>query len=326
MTSGAARTGLVLLAMGGPGSVAEIRDYLHRLFQDPMLIRLPGGQLFRRPLASYVSRRRAAIVAERYQQIGGGSPLLAETSRLRDLVAARLDAPVAIGMRYSAPFADDAVAALRKAGISRAVAIPLYPQFSTSTSGSSLADAARAVGGAFALAGVTDHHVHPGYLAAMASRIEEAVGSLQSRNMGHILFTAHSIPVSLTRKGDPYVAQVKATVEGVTAILRSKGIELPSSLAFQSRVRFGTWHGPDVADVVSELAANGTRRLVVAPVSFVSENLETRYDLDIELREICCDEGYVEFQRAGTLSDSPLYAGALAELARAAAVKSWGEW
>ena len=319
-------TGVALLAMGGPADLKEIPEYLRRLFEDPMLIRLPGGKLFRRPLAAFVSKRRAERVAHRYEQIGGGSPLLAETTRLRDLVAARLKAPVEIAMRYSRPTADEAVAALRDAGAGRVVAIPLYPQFSTSTSASSLADFARAAQGHLGLAGVSDHFAHPGYVSALASQVEKAVRTFTSSERAHILYTAHSVPMSLTAKGDPYVSQVKGTILAVAEALFQRGVNLPSSLAFQSRVKFGKWHGPAVEDEVSDLYANGVRRLAVVPVSFVSENLETLYDIDIELREILCDEGFVEVARCATLSDSPGYADALAELARDAAIQSWGEW
>jgi len=326
MTWGAGKTGVVLLAMGGPATVGESRDYLRRLFEDPMLVQLPGGRLFRSPLAGFISKRRARIAGERYEAIGGGSPLLAETQRLANLLFERLHAPVAIAMRYSHPFSSDAVAALSAAGVQRVVAIPLYPQFSTSTTASSLADfAGAAAGNLEALVGVSDHHVHPGYVAALAAQTAKAVGALGNLRSSHILFTAHSIPESLTKKGDPYIAQVRATVDAVAASLKVSGIDLPFSLAFQSRVRFGKWHGPAAEDAVSELAATGIRRLVVAPVSFVSENLETLFDLDIELKDLCSDEGFVEFSRAATLSDSTLYADALADLARAAAAKSLGE-
>ncbi len=326
MAEGNGVTGVALLAMGGPASLGEIRDYLRRLFEDPMLIRLPGGRLFRRPLAAFVSKRRAERVAHRYEQIGGASPLLAETLRLRDLVVARLGAPVEIAMRYSRPTADEAVDALCKAGVARVVAIPLYPQFSTSTSASSLADFARAAAGRLELTGVSDHFSHPGFVAGLASQIQRAISTFKSLERTHVLYTAHSVPESLTEGGDPYISQVKSTIEAVARELYERGVNLPSSLAFQSRVKFGRWHGPAVEDEVSDLHASGVRRLVVAPVSFVSENLETKFDLDIELHEQLCDEGFVEVARSGTLSDSPEYADALAALAHDAAEKSFGGW
>jgi len=318
---GEGRTGVVLLNMGGPASLDEIPAYLRRIFMDPLLIRLPLGGFYRPLLAGFVASRRGAKVRHRYALIGGKSPLLEETRKLAALLSRRVDVPIEIAMRYSSPSAAEAVAALEHAGVSKVVAVPLYPQYSSSTTASSVADLEAAVGDRMELIAVQYHYHHPGVADAMAQQLNAALEKQAWRSNAHVLFTAHSIPESYTRTGDPYVEHVRETVE---AVAQAAGLSLPYSLAFQSATRFGSWHGPSVFDAVEELAEGGVRHLVVAPVSFVSENLETLFDLDIQLAAYCQDMGLQSMLRVPTLSESNSYADALADLIRCSAADVWG--
>mgnify|MGYP002640607049 CR=1 FL=1 len=302
------KTGVILLNMGGPDDLEAIEGYLHRIFMDPMLIQLPAGFLYRRLLARFVAGKRAKKVASRYELIGGGSPLLRHTEVLASHLESALSVPVRIAMRYSLPGAKEAVASLEDAGVTRAVALPLYPQFSYSTTGSSLADLERASKGKIELDIVDRHSKDPGFISSLAEGVEHALSSLKSQDDLHVLFTSHSIPEKYTAAGDPYIAEVKATVGDVVDKLPG---ELSTSLAFQSAPKVGKWHGPSVEEEVPRLVERGVRRLVVCPVTFVSENLETLYDLDHVLAGASLEAGIVEFVRTSLPGESTTYLDAL---------------
>ncbi len=305
------KTGVVLMNMGGPEDLDGIRPYLSRVLADRNLIRMPAGFLYQPLLARFIARRRAVKVRDRYTAIGGGSPLLAETRKLASALARRLDAPVAVAMRYSPPSPRQAAEELVAQGATRVAALPLYPQYSSSTTYSSLQDFARQVDGLLPYSVVDRHFRCDGYIEALANLQNLAIDRLTEQTHSHVLFTAHSIPVSYTASGDPYIDEVKQTVE---LVARKAGNPLPYSLAFQSAVRFGEWHGPSVEEELKLLLDRGIRRLVVQPVSFVSENLETMYDLDICFRELCNQRGIEQFERVPTPGAEQPYVEGLARL------------
>jgi ferrochelatase len=308
--------GVVVMNMGGPGSLDEVQPYVQRVLSDPRVVRLPlvghgnGGMFTQGLFAALVSRRRAGNVRERYASIGGRSPLLDETRELAGRLAHELGAPVEVAMRYSAPSASDAVAALARGALPRTVVgVSLYPQYSSATSASSIEDLRAALPPDVRLVLVERHHREPGFLDALAASAGE--GLERAGEGAHLLFTAHSVPVAYTKAGDPYVAEVEETVAAVASRLPSRG-DGGHSLAFQSAMRFGSWHGPSLEEELERLVAAGVTRLVVQPVTFASENLETRYDLDIAFERAAKARGIVRFIRQPTPGRSASYVEGLA--------------
>lgn len=311
--SKAGKTGVILLNMGGPSHLEAIEGYLRRIFMDPMLIQLPAGFLYRRLLARFVASRRAARVSARYQLIGGGSPLPAHTQVLASALEQKVGIPVRIAMRYSEPGAREAVCELKAEGVTRGIAVPLYPQYSHSTTGSSLADLEAAAAGELDLVAVDRHFEHPGFVGALASGVARALEASTCSGETFVLFTAHSIPLKYTAQGDPYISEVRSTVD---AVVEALGLTQSWSLAFQSAPGVGKWHGPRVEDVLPELLDRGVKGLVVCPVTFVSENLETLYDLDIVLSQKSRELGFESFVRVEAPGATPAYVEVLCQIVR----------
>jgi protoporphyrin/coproporphyrin ferrochelatase len=314
--------GVVVMNMGGPGSLDDVQPYIQRVLSDPRVVRLPmvgrgnGGRLAQWLFAALVSRRRAGSVRARYASIGGRSPLIDETRELAGRLSGELGAPVEVAMRYSAPSAADAVDALtRGARLRIVVGLSLYPQYSTATTESSLEDLREALPRGVRLVTVDRHSREPGFLDALAA---SACAGLGRAGAGaHLLFTAHSVPVAYTEAGDPYVAEVEETVAAVASRLPSSRAG-GHSLAFQSAMRFGAWHGPNLDEELDRLVGAGVTQLVVQPVTFASENLETRYDLDIAFERAAAERGIERFIRQPTPGRSPRYVEGMAQQVRAA--------
>jgi protoporphyrin/coproporphyrin ferrochelatase len=319
--SGSNNFGALLLNMGGPESLEQIQPYLYELFSDPEIIQLPLGRLYQKWFAAVISKRRATAVRERYAAIGGKSPVNAETKKQAEGLARILAAPVGFAMRYNAPRISQVLDDLSRSGVKKIIAIPLFPQYSRATSGSAISDFKAQVGSEIQYAIVENHWEHPGFINALAELLGRALGGLAPNLKTHILFTAHSIPEKYTKQGDPYIGQVKKTVDAVIGRLKP---EIPASLAFQSRLGPVKWHGPSLEQELERLADEGVVQLVAQPVSFVSENLETLYDLDIVFKKKCSDVGIKNFIRVPCPADSKLYLEALAGLARDA-LKN-GKW
>jgi ferrochelatase len=310
-------TGVCLLYMGGPRTLAEVQPFLRALFSDRELIRLPGGALLQRPFAGLISRLRAPRVRRYYGEIGGGSPLGAITLQQARLLEAAL-APhgawrVEVAMRYAPPRADEALARLAADGVERCLALPLYPQYSRATSGSSLADLERArarAGRALELSPLESFHDHPAYLDALAGRVREGLALLRPGARPCVVFSAHSLPRRMIDEGDPYERQVRATVAGVVARL---GLG-EHHLGFQSRSGPVRWLEPEVNALLGELIARGERHLLIVPVSFVSDHIETLHEIDIRMRARCLERGAEELVRAPSLNDDPRFIEALRQI------------
>ncbi len=308
--------GVLLTDMGGPASTVDIEAFLRALLGDPRIMRMPFGFILRPILSRRIARKRAPKVAPRYESIGGKSPLLDATRRLAGEVEGLLKAPVGVAMRYTSPRLAPAMAELADRGVRRAVVIPLYPQYSTSTTASTLDDLVRNSPEEIRHTVVERHGDRAGYLDVMAGALEEVRAAAPEG--AHVLFTAHSIPESFTRGGDPYIAEIKATVREI-----ANRAELPKdefSLAYQSVGPVGRWHGPSWEDSLEQLHCDGIRDLVVQPLSFVSENLETLWDLDIEMRRRCDTLG-LSMRRTPTPGTLAGYVALLADLACEAAEK-----
>ena len=315
------RVGVLLLNLGGPEQIEDVRPFLFNLFADPEIIRLPFPWL-QRPLAWLLSSSRAKRSQANYQQIGGGSPLRRITEEqaaaLKQVLADRgTEANIYIGMRYWYPFTEEAVAQIKRDGIERLVVLPLYPHFSISTSGSSFRllqqlwvedpSLQRIV-----YTVVPSWYDRPGYNAAMADLIAQELDQLDQPDQAHIFFSAHGVPVSYVEEaGDPYQREIEHCTELIMAALNRPN---PHTLAYQSRVGPVEWLQPYTEDAIEALAHEGVKDLVVVPISFVSEHIETLQEIDIEYREIATESGIQGFPRVPALNTHPRFIADLADL------------
>jgi ferrochelatase len=321
--------GIVALNLGGPDSLEDVEPFLRNLFGDPEVIRLGWARFLQPLLARMISRRRAPLSREAYAQIGGRSPIRAESTAQAEAVAEALrrrgvEARPYVGMCCWHPFMAEAVAAMRAEGVEHAVALPLFPHFSRTTTGSAFTLLDRAAAGApLELARVERYPDAPGYVQALCDRVREAIETLPPthRDTAPVLFSAHGLPESYIRRGDPYLDDVRTTVAAVTRALR---VEARSELAFQSRVGPQKWLSPYTEEALDRLAASGCLAVVVCPVAFTGEHIETLQEIDIVYRERATSRGIAHFARAHTVGCHPAFIDALAELALAAArARGW---
>ena len=315
------RVGIVLLNLGGPERIQDVGPFLYNLFADPEIIRLPIPAL-QKPLAWLISTLRSNKSQEAYRSIGGGSPLRRITDQqareLQSLLRKRdVDATTYVAMRYWHPFTESAVADMKADGIEQVVVLPLYPHFSISTSGSSFRELQRLRQGdeRFAqlpLRAIRSWHNHPGYLKAMAQLIEREIDACVDPSTAHVFFSAHGVPKSYVEEaGDPYQKEIESCAE---LIMKTLGRENPWTLAYQSRVGPVEWLQPYTEEALEELGEKGVKELVVVPISFVSEHIETLEEIDIEYREIATEAGVSNFRRVPALDTDPTFIASLADL------------
>ncbi len=315
------RVGVLLLNLGGPDELEDVRPFLFNLFSDPEIIRLPFAWL-QSPLAWLISTLRAKKSQENYRQIGGGSPLRhiteAQAQALQEhLLSKGQEARVYVGMRYWHPFTEEAIARIKRDRIEQVVVLPLYPQYSISTSGSSFRLLEKLWKEDPKLSGV-EHTIipswyqQPGYLQAMAELIAQELDQFPNPDSVHIFFSAHGVPVSYVEEaGDPYQQEI----EDCTAlIMQTLNRPNPHTLAYQSRVGPVEWLKPYTEDALQELAAQGVEDLLVVPISFVSEHIETLQEIDIEYRELAEEAGIHNFHRVPALNTHPVFIDSLATL------------
>jgi ferrochelatase len=321
----ASPVGVVLMNLGGPDSLDAVEPYLRLLFADPDVIKLP---LLMRPfqplLARMIARRRGPQSRENYRLIGGKSPIAAESAAQAAAVAAELARRGHAVRPYVAmacwhPFSDETMRDMRAHGVRRAVAVPLFPHYSGTTTGSSwkaLQKAAARAGGDVELALVERYPDAPGYLDAVADRTREAIENLpeQHRRVAPVIFSAHGLPEAYIRDGDPYLDDIRVTVAAVT---RSLGLGERARLSFQSRVGRQRWLGPQTEEVLHELGAAGEKAVVVVPVAFTGEHIETLQEIDLLFKDHATKAGIAFFSRAATVGVHPAFVRALADLAEA---------
>jgi ferrochelatase len=315
------RVGVLLLNLGGPEQLEDVRPFLFNLFSDPEIIRLPLPWL-QRPLAWLISSSRAQQSQENYQQIGGGSPLRRITEQQAEALKSVLEqkgeeVEIYIGMRYWYPFTEEAVAQIKRDGIEKLVILPLYPQFSISTSGSSFRLLERLwledpTLQRIVYTVIPSWYARPGYTQAMADLIAQELDKLENPENAHIFFSAHGVPVSYVEEaGDPYQREIEHCTE---LIMRSLNRSNPYTLAYQSRVGPVEWLQPYTEDAIEALANQGVKDLVVVPISFVSEHIETLQEIDIEYRELAEEAGIHGFHRVPALNTHPLFINDMAEM------------
>jgi ferrochelatase len=314
---GRRRLCVFLLQLGAPADRAGIEPFLRNLFED--VLPVPG---FVRPLlARLIARRRAPAVWPLYQRLGGGSPLRANTEAQAQALEQRLleegfNARVLVCMRYAPPRAAEALEEARRDWSDALwVVLPLYPQYSFTTTRSSIDElvAGMTTPEQERLLTVNAYPEDPAYLEVMTDCVRDAIEQIpaEERERTPVLFSAHSLPLKVVKAGDPYPTHVEQTVAGIVARLEPRPA---AHLAFQSRVGPVRWLTPSTIDTVTALGAAGTKSLVVVPVAFVSEHLETLYELDVELREVARAAGITRFVRASTPGTRPAFIGALARL------------
>ncbi len=315
-------TAIVLLNLGGPSTLDEVEPFLVRLFTDEEIIPLP----FQQQLGAFIARRRSPKVRARYAQIGGGSPILHWTRLQAEAMVRRLDeisprsAPhkAYIAFRYSAPFAQDALQQMKADGVKRAIAFTQYPQFSCATTGSSLNELWRAlhqtgVEKEFEWSIIDRWHVHPDFIQAMAQSVRTGLQKFppEARDEVLLMFSAHSLPVRVVERGDPYPQEVGASV---AAVMRALNDSHPYLLCFQSAVGPVRWLAPASERVIKLLGKKKQRNVLAVPIAFVSDHIETLHEIDIEYRELARRSGIHQFERAPALNDSPLFIEAMAHL------------
>ncbi|MEM1366522.1 MAG: ferrochelatase [Cyanobacteria bacterium P01_H01_bin.15] len=316
-----ARIGVLLLNLGGPDKLEDVRPFLYNLFADPEIIRLPFPWL-QKPLAWLISTSRARKSQENYKEIGGGSPLRQITEEQGDALAAELanrgvDANIYVGMRYWNPYTEEAVAQIKRDKLDKLVILPLYPHFSISTSGSSFRVLEELWNSDPALrlldyTCIVDWYDHPGYVQSMADLIGQELDKFEQPEQVPVFFSAHGVPVSYVEEaGDPYQTHIETCTR---EIMKTLARENEFKLAYQSRVGPVEWLQPYTEDALQELGEQGNERLLVVPISFVSEHIETLQEIDIEYREVAEEAGIHDFRRVPAMNTYPGFVHALGDL------------
>jgi len=308
---------VVLFNLGGPDSLQAVEPFLRNLFSDPAILSVPG--LVRTPLANAIARRRGPVARGIYAKLGGRSPILTETRAQADaldkvLAERGVEAKSFIAMRCWHPFSDETADAVKVWGADRVVLLPLYPQFSTTTTGSSFTDWERAAGVAGLAVPTTRVCCYPdapGFIAAAATLIQRSLKSRRQDVDYRLLLSAHGLPKRTIAKGDPYQWQVERSAR---AIVEALGIsDLDWSVCYQSRVGPLAWIGP-ATDAEIRRAGEEHKGVIVAPIAFVSEHSETLVELDIEYAHLADKASVPHYLRVPTVSAHPLFIAALADL------------
>ena len=314
------KIGVVLFQLGGPDSLEAIEPFLYNLFCDPDIIDFPFARIARQPLARLISATRARHVRHHYAEIGGRSPILEFTRRQARALEATLrhdfDARVVVAMRYWHPFTAAAVQELRRHQPEEVVLLPLYPQYSRTTTGSSLNEWKRQFqpnGWNPRVHTVTEFHDDAGYIGALVASVHESLARFDNPAEVDMVFSAHSVPISVIDAGDPYQRQIERTVDLVWSQGRWPGRR---HLCYQSKVGASKWLQPSMHTTLRRLASQGSRRVLVIPVSFVSDHVETLHEIDIEHRAQALALGIPEYHMVPGLNDAPRFIGVLGELVR----------
>lgn len=315
------KQGILMVNLGGPDSLDAVEPFLYNLFSDPDIIRLPMSWLLQKPLAWYIAQSRAMEVCRSYDSMGGRSPILPLTEAQGKALAGRLkeegyDLPVFIAMRYWHPFTEEAVSAILAHGIEELFILPLYPHYSLTTTGSSVNELDKVLEQRQA-EHLTRHVIdpyygHPLFQAALAETVEEALAantwSCPTEDV-QILFSAHSLPKKFVeRTGDVYPAQIVETCE---RLMRDYFPSNPWELGYQSKVGKMPWLGPDTEGVLSFFAAKNVDNILMVPVSFVSDHLETLYEIDGLYLGMARELGIKNCNRTPALNVRPSFIEAL---------------
>ncbi len=321
------RIGVVLLNLGGPNKREDVAPFLYNLFMDPAIIDIPLGGVLRHWLCKYISSRRSQRVGDDYDQIGGGSPINRLTREQARTLETRLQRQYGddagaqfrtyIAMRYWHPLSEETADEMKRDGINKVVLLPLYPQYSKTTTGSSLIYwwmlEAESEIPKWDTTYVFEYAANPKYVQAVSERIDEALQRFprSMRERVHLVFSAHGTPLKeMKGRRDPYCCLIHSTVDRVMV---QRSHDRPFHVAFQSKVGPSEWLTPSTADKVTQLAKEGREALLIVPVAFVTDHIETAFELDVELRHEAEEAGCRHFEVTSGLNCHPLFIQALAE-------------
>lgn len=308
------KTAVILFNLGGPDCLEAVEPFLFNLFNDPAIIGAPN--LIRGPLARFISRKRGPVARDIYAKIGGRSPLLDETRHQARALEQALgdDHRVFIAMRYWHPFASEALEQAKAWGAERVVLLPLYPQFSVTTSRSSLREwRVLAHDWKVPTEAVCCYPDEPGLIAAVTAKVRSGYDDATAMGQPRILFSAHGLPQRIVDKGDPYPRHVEQTARAVVTRLNIP--DLDWAICYQSRVGPMKWIGPSTEQELERAADDGVP-VVVVPIAFVSEHSETLVELDIEYRHRADTLGVPGYIRVGAVGHHPDFIAGLARLVR----------
>jgi protoporphyrin/coproporphyrin ferrochelatase len=316
MTRKARRLGVVLFQLGGPDKLEAIEPFLYNLFCDPDIIDFPFARIGRKPLAKLISTTRARKVQHHYATIGGCSPIRTHTERQAAALEAELqnqglDARCFVAMRYWHPFTSEAIVQLRAAECDEVVLLPLYPQYSSTTSGSSLNEWRRQFSDDVPVHCVETFYRNTMYLDAVIEKVTAALSRFPDPHRPEILFSAHSVPMAVIEKGDPYQSQIEETVQ---LLMQRGGWRNPHRLCYQSKVGASRWLQPSLRNTLKTMATDGAQEVCVVPVAFVSDHVETLGEIDHEAREQAERLGFTQFEMSAGLNDSPKFIQALGQI------------
>jgi len=319
------KLGVMLLNLGGPETLDDVQPFLYNLFADPDIIRLPENLKFlQKPLATVISMTRASKSAEGYKAIGGGSPLRRITEdqgmALKEALERKgQDAEVYVAMRYWHPYTEEAMQQIKEDDITKLVVLPLYPQFSISTSGSSLRLLQDLLENDPDLVALK-HTVIPswyqrrGYVNAMVDMIMDELKLFDRPEEIEVFFSAHGVPKSyVSQVGDPYKEEMEESVRLIMTELRRRNVMNHYTLAYQSRVGPVEWLKPYTDDTIKELGQQGVRGMLAVPISFVSEHIETLEEIDMQYKELAHESGITEWRRVPALNTNPAFIDDLAD-------------
>jgi len=316
-------TAIVFMNMGGPSKVEETGDFLSRLFHDGDLIPLP----FQSTIAPLIARRRTPKIEEQYRKIGGGSPILKWTREqgagmvkiLDELSPETAPHKPYVAFRYANPLTEDCIAEMKRDGVTRAVAFTQYPQYSCSTTGSSLNEMYRQLvkkgeQNSIEWSVIDRWPTHPGLVEAFAQNIEKSLATYPEAERDNVVifFSAHSLPMSVVNRGDPYPIEVASTVQAVMARLGNRNAY---RLVWQSQVGPSAWLGPQTSDAIKGMAKKKHDNILLVPIAFTSDHIETLFELDLEYLEEAKEMGLTGVKRCESLNASPVFIKALADLA-----------
>ena len=304
---------VILLNLGGPERLEDVEPFLFNLFSDRLIIRL-GPAFMQKTIARFISRRRAPKSSQAYARIGGGSPLGKITADQAKALEKELAGSglfkVTVAMRYWQPRAEETLAQLQNDGIKRIIALPLYPHYSIATTGSSVSDlfkANRLCSPPFEIETIESWPVQPEYINALATNIKKGAELFTGEEM-QVVYSAHSLPVKFIKEGDPYVEHLKQTIQAVESLTA-----MPGRLCYQSRSGPVEWLSPSPPVILEQLAQEGCKNVLMVPISFVSDHVETLYEIDMLYHEMAQNLG-IRMERTDSLNCMPGFIDSLKEL------------
>lgn len=305
---------LILLNMGGPNNLDEVEVFLHNMFNDKNIITVKSD-LLRSFIAFMIVSSRTKAAKKNYEKLGGKSPIVGYTKKLVTKLQNELqDTFITFAMRYTPPFASNAIEELKDKNIKEIVLLPLYPQFSTTTTKSSLEDFREALEkSAFKvkIKSIKRFFKNEAYNNLLITRIEEALGGRNPKEF-ELIFSAHSLPQKIVEKGDPYEREILLHVEYLKALLVQKGLEFQNiHVAYQSKLGPVKWLEPSLETKLKSLTC---KKVIISPLSFTVDNSETEFELDIEYREVAQELGFEEYLVAKCPNDADAFIEVIKEI------------